>query len=370
MSRREGALRLTPTLPGSYYRDPAILEAELEAIFYRSWLYACREDRLPAPGDFLTLEIGRESILVVRGRDERLRAFYNVCRHRGSRLCGAAEGRLAGTVQCPYHAWTYGLDGALVGAPNLKEAEGFSREQFGLYPVGLETWRGCVFINLEGGKTPLAQQLGDIPERTVRYPLARLKVAHRTSHEVEANWKILVENYHECYHCPGVHPELCDIVPLYRRGVVDVSGGEVKAIFRDGATTFTQGGVTRRPLFQGLSDEETRLYNGEMILPSVWINFLPDFVQIRSLWPLGPTRTRLVAEWLFEPETMARSDFDPRDAIEFTQLIADQDWKVCEAAQQGIVSRAHQRGVLVPEEVSLAEFDRWVLDRLEKRPNA
>jgi phenylpropionate dioxygenase-like ring-hydroxylating dioxygenase large terminal subunit len=367
MSRPAGALELTPTLPGSYYCDPEILKAEFEKIFYRSWLYACREDRLAEPGEYLTLAIGQESVLIVRGRDRQLRAFFNVCRHRGSRLCAGESGALQGTIQCPYHAWTYGLDGRLVGTPNVKESDGLDRQEYSLHPVALEIWRGCVFVNLDGSRASFASQASQAESRTRNYPLADLKVAHRTVHDVEANWKILVENYHECYHCPGVHPELCDIVPLYRSGVVDGAGSDVNAYFREGATTFTHGGTTRRPLFPGLSEKEQRLYTGEMFFPSVWINFLPDFVQIRSLWPLGPTRTRLIAEWLFEPATMARKDFDPTDAIEFTQLIADQDWRVCEGVQKGVGSRAHRHGVLIPEESALVEFDRWVLERLEGR---
>lgn len=367
MSRPAGTLQLTPTLPGSYYSDPAILKAEWERIFYRSWLYACREDRLPQPGDYLALSIGEESVLVVRGRDRELRAFYNVCRHRGARLCAGDGGSLKATIQCPYHAWTYGLDGALLAAPNLKESDGFPKQEFSLYPVRLETWRGCVFVNLDKDCDPLAAGLAAVSERTRHYPLADLKVVHRSVHEVEANWKILAENYQECYHCPGVHPELCDIVPLYRTGVVDDARADLNAYFREGATTFTLGGTTRRPLFRDLTDEEKRRYDGELIPPGMWINFLPDFVQIRSLWPLGPTRTRITGEWLFEASTVAREDFDPGDAVAFTDLIARQDWQVCEAVQKGIASRAHRHGVFVPEESGPLEFDRWVLDRLEGR---
>jgi Rieske 2Fe-2S family protein len=358
-------LRLEPALPSGHYTDPAILERELERIFYRSWLYAGRAESLPEPGDYRTLPVGRESVLVVRGRDTRLRAFYNVCRHRGSRLCAAEQGRLASTIQCSYHAWTYGLDGRLVGAPNLKDQDGFRKEEFGLAPVALETWRGFVFINLEGERAgPFASFLGGMPERTARYPLEDLRVHTTTAHEVEANWKILVENYHECYHCPGVHPELCDLVPLYRSGTVDAPDDGEPAAFRKGAFTFTLDGTSRRPPFATLSEREKRLYNGEALFPNAWINLLPDFVQVRSLWPIGPSRTRITGEWLFEPATMARPDFDPSDAVSFTTLIAEQDWKVCAALQQGVGSRSFSRGIYTPQETPLLEFDRWVLERL------
>ena len=361
-----GEMRLDATLPGSSYCDLEVLERERELIFYRSWLCAGREERIKEPGDFFTVPVGRESVIVVRDRDGRARAFYNVCRHRGARLCNVDEGRLKGAVTCPYHAWTYALDGRLIGTPHLHECEGFRKEEFSLHPVAIEAWGGFLFINLEGERaTPLAQHLGPIPERLRRYPLATLRLGARAAHEVECNWKILVENYQECYHCPGVHPELCDLVPLYRRGVVDASGSDDVAYFREGACTFTLTGTTRRPFLSGLDDEEKRKYDGEMIYPTLMLNLFPDYAQYRALWPLAPARTLVVTEWLFEPSTMARDDFDPQDAIEFINRIARQDWEVCELVQKGVASRAHRHGVYVPQEMHAGRFKAWYLERLQ-----
>ena len=359
-------MRIEATLPGTAYCDPPVLARELENIFCRSWLCAGREERVTEPGDFFTLAVGQESILILRDRDGRLRAFYNVCRHRGTRLCSAEEGHLKGAVSCPYHAWTYALDGRLIGTPHLWEGEGFRKEEFSLHPVAIDTWGGFLFINLEGERAaPLAGHLGPIPERNRRYPLAALRLGARDAHEVECNWKILVENYMECYHCPGVHPELCDLVPLYRTGLVDASGSDVIAYFREGACTFTMTGTTRRPLLSGLDDEEKRKYNGEMIYPTMMLNLFPDYAQYRVLWPLGPARTRIVTEWLFEPFTMARDDFDASDAIEFIRLVSRQDWSVCELVQKGVASRAHRHGVYVPQETHAGQFKAWYLDRLQ-----
>ena len=358
-------IHLEATLPGAYYCDLGVLEREWERIFQRSWICAGREERAAAPGQYFTLAVGQESVLVVRDRDGRLRAFYNVCRHRGARLCPAEEGRLKGAVSCTYHAWTYSLDGRLIGTPHLSGGESFPKEDFSLVPVALETWGGFIFINLAGERAaPLAQHLGEAPERLKRYPLASLKSASRQTHEAECNWKILVENYQECYHCPGVHPELCDLVPLYRRGVVDASGSDDVAYFREGACTFTLTGTTRRPFLSGLDDEEKKKYDGEMIYPTLMLNLFPDYAQYRALWPLAPARTLVMTEWLFEPSTMARDDFDPRDAIEFIDRIARQDWDVCELVQKGVASRAHRHGVYVPQEVHAGRFKEWYLDRL------
>ena len=365
-SEKSSAVRLEPTLPSRYYCDPDILTQEWEKIFCRSWLCAGREDRLPEPGDYFTLPVGRESVLVVRDKERGLHAFYNVCRHRGSQLCAEEQGKLKGAVRCPYHAWTYGLDGRLLGAPNLRDGEAFCKEDFSLYPVGLETWAGFIFVNLEGGREPLAAQLGEMPARVRRYPLADLRVETRLVHDVEANWKILVENYMECYHCPGVHPELCELVPLYRQGQVD-SPGQETAYFRDGAFTFTLTGTTRRPFLRGLGEEDRRRYNGEMLYPNMFLNLFPDYVHTRTLWPLGPTRTRIISEWMFEPSTLARPDFDSSDAVEFLNLVGRQDWDVCEAMQRGVASRAHRHGVYSPQERYAAEFKTWFLGRFEAR---
>jgi len=359
-----GETRLEATLPGASYCEPAVLEREWERVFYRTWLCAGREERVREPGDFLTLTVGRESVLVVRDRDARLRAFYNVCRHRGSRLCSAEEGRLKGSLTCPYHAWTYALDGRLIGTPHLWQSE-LQREEFSLHAVAVDTWGGFLFVNLEGERAgTLADQLGPIPERDRRDPLTEMRVGARAVHEVACNWKILVENYMECYHCPGVHPELCDLVPLYRKGIVDSAGTDVIAYFREGACTFTLNGTTRRPLLSGLSEDEKRMYNGEMIYPTLMLNLFPDYAQYRALSPLAPDRTRIVTEWLFERSTMERPDFDPRDAVEFINLIARQDWDVCERVQQGVASRSHSHGVYVPQETGALDFKAWYLDRV------
>ncbi len=362
----EPAGGLAPTLPSEFYRDPAILEREWERIFGRTWLCAGREDRIPGPGDYFTLPIGRESILILRDRENRPRAFFNVCRHRGTRLTDRESGRFDGTIVCPYHAWSYALDGRLIGTPHQPEENGFRRADYVLYDVALETWAGFLFINLAGREAlPLAQQLGDIPGRLERYPLAALRTFTRMEHEVEANWKILMENYMECYHCPGVHPELCDLIPLYKTGRVDSTHEGEHAYFRKGASSLTRDGTTRRPFLSGLGDDEKRIFNGELVHPNLMLNILPDCANIRVAWPLSPSRTLIRTEYLFEPSTMERDDFDPGDVIDFTTLVARQDWEICERVQQGVSSRAHASGVYLPLEKDVGYFTRWFRERFE-----
>ena len=265
---RAAPAALEPALPSSWYRSSEVWAAEKERIFCREWLCIGREEQLAnEPGAFRLLDILGESVILVRNRERQLRAFYNTCRHRGSRLCqepapGGAAAHLAGGIRagritCPYHQWSYDLDGRLVGAPHMAGVAGFDKAQFGLYPVGVASWGGFIFLNLTpAAAVPLPQQLGAIPDRIARYPLAELRIGHSIRYEVAANWKVLCENYNECYHCAGVHPELCEVVPAFRErggaGLDWLSG----IPHRTGAYTFTSSGTTHRRPFPTLSEEE------------------------------------------------------------------------------------------------------------------
>ncbi|HXV37786.1 MAG TPA: aromatic ring-hydroxylating dioxygenase subunit alpha [Myxococcota bacterium] len=356
---------LKPTLAGRYYRDPELLERELERIFFRSWLLAGRAEAAAKAGDFFRFDVGRESALVVRGRDAQLRAFHNVCRHRGARLCDESAGHFAGAIRCRYHAWSYALDGALRAVPNLHDSQPLEKRRFSLYPLALDCWQGFVFLRFDASGEPLLAALGALPERASAHPLASLRVGARAECVVEANWKILVENFMECYHCPGVHPELVDLVPLYRTGEVDTAGSQPPE-FREGAVTATLSGTTQRPIFAGLRERPQQRYHAELVLPNLLLYLFPDYVCARSLWPLSPTRTRIQSEWLFDSALLERGDFDPSDAVDFMQRLGDQDWRVCEAVQRGVVSRAHRHGVLLAQESEVEEIQRWYLRSIGK----
>src|SRR5579859_1378836 len=204
------------TLPGKYYYDPAIYELEQEKIFSHMWVCAGRADTLSAPGVYQVVTIGRESVIVVCNRDGALHAFLNVCRHRGARLRSEASGQLKGSIQCRYHAWTYGLDGRLIGAPNLLNNEQFDRTAFGLVPVAWEIWEGLIWLNLADDPTPASTQLnptmierfGDYAS-FARYGVGDLKVGKTITYDIQANWKLVMENFMECYHCGPMHPEFC-----------------------------------------------------------------------------------------------------------------------------------------------------------------
>ena len=367
--RRAG---LEPTLPSAWYREARVFAAEKERIFCREWLCVAREEQLSAPGAFRLIDVCGESVILLRNRDGVLRAFYNVCRHRGARLCRAAGaepvlsgGIAGGRITCPYHQWTYDLDGRLVAAPHLASEPGFDKNLFSLYPVGVDTWGGFVFLNLSPAQAvPLAQQLGAVPGRTARYPLAELRIGHTISYPVAANWKVLCENYNECYHCGGVHPELCAVVPAFRERGGSSLDWERGIPHREGAYTFTASGTTRRRPFPTLNEDERVRHKGELVYPNLFVSLACDHVAVFILEPKSATHTDITCHFLFEPHELAKGDFDHRDATEFWDLVNRQDWVICEAVQQGISSRVHEHGYYAPMEDFNLDIRRYVLERI------
>ncbi|HKV75164.1 MAG TPA: aromatic ring-hydroxylating dioxygenase subunit alpha, partial [Gemmatimonadales bacterium] len=271
---------LEPTLPRDAYLDASHYRREQERIFWREWFCAGREEEIPGAGDYLLADVAGESVLIVRTRDGGIRAHYNVCRHRGSQLiheqpprhrsASRAEptGTFASGIKCPYHSWTYTLEGALRTAPFLEEGDDFGKDGLGLHPVGVECWGGFIFLKLTPGQGPsLREQLGGAPERAARYPLAELRTARRILYPVAANWKVILENYNECYHCGPVHPELCRVVPAFKqRGGADLDWDR-GVPHRDGAWTFTFSGTTNRKPFAGLNGDELVRHKGELMYP-------------------------------------------------------------------------------------------------------
>ncbi|HET9921710.1 MAG TPA: Rieske 2Fe-2S domain-containing protein, partial [Ktedonobacteraceae bacterium] len=262
------------TLPGRYYYDPAIYEQELERIFSQMWVCVGRAEALPHAGSYQMVMLGKESVIVVRDKDGMLHAFFNVCRHRGSRLCTEAEGQLKGSIQCRYHAWTYGLDGRLIGAPNILSDEQFDRAAFGLVPVALQVWEGLIWLNLADDPAPFETQInGPILERFgtyepfTRFTMGELKVGKTISYDIQANWKLVIENFEECYHCGPMHPELCHLLPGFRSGKSYVAGEA--ATLAEGVEAFSITGKASRPPLHGLRPEDLRNYFGIVIRPNI-----------------------------------------------------------------------------------------------------
>jgi len=318
----------------------------------------------------VVLDVAGESVLLLRTREGALRAHYNVCRHRGSQLMPTepaappAEGlaaRKVGSLRCPYHSWTYRLDGGLLRAPWSDEIDDFDPAAFALHPVGVATWGGFVFVNLTPAEAaPLAGQLGPVPQRLRRYPLETLRVGRRLAYRVAANWKLVAENYNECYHCAGVHPELCRVVPAFKRGGAGLDW-ERGIPHREGAWTFTASGQSARAPFPGLDDDERTRHKGELVYPNLMLSLSADCVTAFTLWPLEVGRTRIDCDFLFHPDEMTKADFDPSDAIEFWDLTNRQDWDIVEQSHLGIRSRRYAPGPYSPRESIPAAWDRHYL---------
>jgi Rieske 2Fe-2S family protein len=377
--------RLEPTLSGSAYLSEEFFVRERERILFGEWTCVGREETIPGPGDYLLADIAGERLLVVRSRDGEVRAFHNVCRHRGSRLViddadrvddeGAPcpAGRFKGSIVCPYHSWTYGLAGELRNAPFLTETDGLHKSRLGLFGADVETWGGFVFVNLSRDRTgtpparSVPEQLGEIPGRLTRYPLPELRAARRISYDVAANWKCIVENFNECYHCGPVHPELCEIVPAFRErggGELDWDNG---IPHRAGATTFTFSGTTERAPFPDLDDEERSRHKGELVYPNLMLSLSPDHVAAFTLWPRGPGRTLIDCDFLFHPAEMAKPSFDPSDAVEFWDLVNRQDWRICESVQSGMSSRVFGSGYYAPMEDASLDIRRYITELLGEK---
>ena len=341
--------RTFPGLPGRDYHDEAVWKRERETVFARSWFCIGREEEIPAAGDYLARDVAGEGVLAVRGKDGAIRAFFNACRHRGTVLCDEGRGNTKGAFVCPYHNWAYDLGGNLVGTPNVADGEGgFRREDFPLRGVACDTWDGFVFVHLGEEPRPLLEQLAlepDAPLEYERYRVGELRIAHRIVYEVEANWKLIHDNYNECLHCPSVHPELVQLVPLYRAGRSESVEG---ARLAPGATTLTSTGTSSRPPLPHLTEEECGSYSGSTFYPNLLLNLHADYVMTYRIEPQGPARTRVVSEYLFHPDTIARDDFDPTDAVDLWDLISRQDWAVCERAQLGMASLAYRDGGVYP----------------------
>jgi glycine betaine catabolism A len=350
------------TLPRAVYTDGAILDLEYRHLFAKRWLAIAREEDLSDAGSFLTFEIGGERILVVRAEDGRLRAFHNICRHRGSHLIDEPRGRLRGAIRCPYHAWTYGYDGRLTHAPRTDP--GFATADLGLTTLQLDTLAGFVFIHLDERAPSLGQSLADLPDLS-RYRLRDMKRAHRIEYDVHANWKIAVENYSECYHCPSVHPQLSRLADLmsgqFEQGI-SFNGGPMQ--LRPEFSTMSMSGHSKSGPMQGLPLENASLVHYYVVYPNLMLGLHPDYVLVHRAWPRGPDRTHIVCEWLFPPEHLADPAFDANEVIAFWDVTNRQDWALCERVQRGATSSGYREGPYHPSERCVHAFDQWYAERL------
>jgi glycine betaine catabolism A len=368
------------TLPAVHYFDAEHHRQELRQIWQRHWIYLCRASDVGTPGSFRTVEVGDQSLLVVRGEDRVVRVFHNTCRHRGAALCRTPAGSFppAGIV-CPYHSWRYNLRGELLQAHSRQPGDGFDVRNYPLYGLRVTEWSGFVYATL-AAEPPAFASSCDLPlQRLDNWQLDRLVVAHRLTKTIQCNWKVFWENYNECLHCPGVHPRLAQLVPLFGRALLErrddprwqdhaadddprYAGG-----LRSGAESWSMDGKAVGAVFPRLTAEERK--NGHLYLtclPSMFLVAHVDYVRVVRLLPLGPELTQMSIEFLVLPETLAEPAHDIGSAVEFTDIVMSEDAAICELNQRGLHALAHARGVLMPEEYAVRQFQDWVRSQMQR----
>ncbi len=358
------------TLPGRDYHAPEVFELERERIFFRHWVYAARADEAPEPGDFVATDVVGESVLLVRGKDGELRGFYNVCRHRGSRLVDAeTSGHARSAIKCPYHAWSYGYDGTLIGTPLVGKDE-IDRACFGLRPVAVDVWEGFVFVHLGEPSRSVRDVLelqGGNAVQYERFRFGELRTGRRTVSEVAANWKIIVENYNECLHCPTVHPELVAIVPAFRRGEVFERDRDDDGVWiENGGSGYTANGRSSIPLMPGLHERDAGSMYGVSVFPNMFIDMTGTVAIGTRLLPRDAGHTTVVTDYLFRPEVVDDPDFDPSEVVDFSELVAHQDYVVCERVQLGVRSRSFDHGVYAEKDDLPYRFNQSYLRARDK----
>jgi Rieske 2Fe-2S family protein len=371
-----GLRKLHYGLPREQYTDVHWYQRELEAIWYRNWVYVGLQQEFPAPRHYQLFTIGDQQIIVLRDELGELQAFYNSCRHRGSLLLQQASGELrSDSLVCPYHAWSYTLQGDLKRIPSPQRPIDFDPAALSLYPVALETWRGLVFVNLEGEVEPVSQSL-DMPDAVANWPMESLQLGYSWTKTMRCNWKVFWENFSECLHCPGIHPELGKLVPLYKDFKMTVADAPdwrsretAEPAFRDGlgdgVQTWSHDGQLVAPVLDGLT--ATDIAAGHTFvtgLPSVFVVAHSDYVRVVRLRPLSATETELQVQWLFAADTLEDPAFDPEAVAGFAQLVMEQDARVAELNQRGLSARPHRSGVLLPEEYEVQQFQDWVRQQL------
>ena len=375
--------KVEKSLPATWYYDPEHYERELAAIWYQNWLCVGREDALARPGDFFVAGVGSQSIIVTRDTDGELRAFHNTCRHRGSLLCAASAGRFHNDrIVCPYHTWTYSTKGRLVATPGRIDTDDFDFANYSLYEVHVDSWRGFIHINLaDEPEVELHSQLGEEAALVANWPLESLRIVHREKQTVACNWKIFWENYCECYHCPRVHPELCRVMPVYKKAVFDESnlpgwqpaydGDTGDSHVGEGMRTWALDGQSSLPTIDGLSEDDVAMgVEFASFTASMYLVAHPDYVRTVRIVPTGPESIDLVVDWLLPDTVEIASAKELEPILGLPMKVIQQDSEVCELNQRGLRSHKHKEGVLVAQEYALLDFHEWVRERLATYTNS
>ena len=344
-------------LPREAYVDPAVFAWEQRNIF-SGWTCVGHASELATAGTQRAVGSGRNGILLVHGEDGRIRAFANTCRHRGHELlsCGATAQHRA--IVCPYHSWSYRLDGRLRNAPGFRDVEGFDPAEFGLAELRLVDWHGWLFADPSGTDTDFAEHVAGLEDIVGPYRPEELTIVARHSYQLGANWKVIAENYQECYHCSTIHPELTRVSPPTSGENLQLEGSWMGGWMSlvEGAETMSLTGKSGGVAIEGLSEHELRSVMYLVGYPNLLVSLHPDYVMTHLMTPLAVDRTHVECAWAFPKDVAAKPDFDPSYAVEFWDLTNRQDWAACESVQRGLSSPHARPGPLAPDEDGVYQF--------------
>ena len=344
-------------LPRAAYVDPAVFDWEQRAIF-SGWTCVGHASDLTAVGSQKAIGTGTNGVLLVRAEDDVVRAFANTCRHRGHELltCGAETKRRG--IVCPYHAWSYKLDGSLRNAPGFNDVEGFEPAGFGLAELRLVNWHGWLFVDPSGQDVEFADHVAGLEDVVAPYRPEELTVVARHSYELATNWKVIAENYQECYHCSSIHPELSRISPPTSGENLELDGSWMGGWMSivDGAETMSLTGKSGGVAIKGLSEHELRTVMYLVGFPNLLVSMHPDYVMTHLMTPLAADRTHVECAWAFPREVAGQPGIDPSYAVDFWDLTNRQDWAACESVQRGLTSPHARPGPLAPDEDGVYQF--------------
>ncbi|HEV3312945.1 MAG TPA: aromatic ring-hydroxylating dioxygenase subunit alpha [Chloroflexota bacterium] len=338
------------TLPARWYTGTDVFEAEQRQIFGASWQFAGLAEKLSRPGDFLTCRAGPVPLVVVRGEDGELRAFANVCRHRGSELIGESAGNRK-SLQCRYHAWTYGLDGALRAAPGSKDEPGFDLGSFTLVRASVDQWGPFVFVNPDPTPQPLHDVLRELPHLVdaTGLRLDAIRRKHRQEYVIAANWKVVVDNYLECYHCPVAHPGFCHVIDLDQYEVTEYEHFSTQT-----------APAKQRGRGEGVFGSEVTAGFYAYLWPNFTINIYPGpgNVSLNLFSPIDAGKTRVTYEYCFVDQV---SDAEVEEFVGFVDQIQNEDTELCESVQRGLGSGMFDQGrLMLKQESALRHFQKLV----------
>lgn len=352
-------------LPRVAYTDPDVLAWEREN-FFSGWVCVGRSEDVAEPGNQKAIEVGPSGVLLLRAKDGVLRAFVNACRHRGHELlpCGTTANRRS--VVCPYHAWAYDLAGPLRNAPSFRDIEGFDKSQYGLQQLPLQEWHGWVFVAPSGEAGDFVGHIGNVEDVVSNYEAEKLRVVDTHDYVIDTNWKVIIENYQECYHCTMIHPELCRVSPpesgenlTSREG--DWVGGWMD--LRPDAATMSLDGASSSMVIDTLNEHESRTVMYLAVFPNLLISLHPDYVMTHVLTPIAPDKTHVECSWLFPTAAIEAEGFDPKNTVDFWDITNRQDWAACESVQRGLRAKQWVPGPLAPEEDGVYHFLTLVASR-------